>query len=303
MCVVGGNAFCRQPYEFTRPDQQIDTVIAAAVTPLDQNVERAECKQFPGLDFHLPLVACRRRTSERGRLGQIGRQHQRARNEQLAQGFNGIGCEQRITRSRHHDRVEHDIFRTMPLKPLRHRFDDPNLREHTDLHRTNAEIREHGVQLRGNEIGGHVVNATDAPCILRGKGCNNRGPVDTKCGKGLEVSLDTGPAARVRTGYREGDRRHDCLRRSSALLTTASSSSAALPGSDASDKAEITATPSAPAAMTSSALRALMPAIAHTGYFRLRARIACTIARKPATPIGAAVLSFDVVPYTPPTAI
>jgi len=43
------------------------------------------------------------------------------------------------------------------------------------------------------------------------------------------------------------------------------------------------------------ALPSLIPAMAQIGKSFARVRIACTIARKPATPIGGAVLSLEVV--------
>ena len=71
-------------------------------------------------------------------------------------------------------------------------------------------------------------------------------------------------------------------------------------GSAAMDKAEITATPSAPAAMVSAALLSSIPAMAPTGISGARLRIAAAIARKPSAPIGGSGLSFDMVSYTPP---
>ena len=66
--------------------------------------------------------------------------------------------------------------------------------------------------------------------------------------------------------------RHDRPRRASAPSTTPRKSCAAVPGSAASDSAEITATPSAPAAITSAALPAVMPAMAQIGNSGSRAR-------------------------------
>src|SRR5450830_103268 len=146
------------------------------------------------------------------------------------------------------------------------------------------------------------MNGGDAAGILRGQRRDYRGAIDAKRGEGLEIRLNAGAAARIRAGNGDGNRGHDRPRRASALSTTARRFCAAFPGSGASESAEITATPSAPAAITSAALLSLMPAMAQIGHFGSRARIACTIARKPARPIGVAVLSLEVVPYTPPIA-
>ena len=67
-------------------------------------------------------------------------------------------------------------------------------------------------------------------------------------------------------------------------------------GSAASDSAEITATPSAPAAITSAGVVGVDAGDgADRKARRSRARIASAIARRPSRPIGARGLSFDVV--------
>ena len=74
------------------------------------------------------------------------------------------------------------------------------------------------------------------------------------------------PPLEVRARDGEGDRRH-CLP-FKARSTTPRSSRAAAVGSGASDSAEITATPSAPAAITAAAFAASIPAMPHVGKFR-----------------------------------
>src|SRR6185312_14717039 len=102
--------------------------------------------------------------------------------------------------------------------------------------------------------------------VLRGERGNDAGAVDAERGEGLQVGLDAGAARGIRAGNGQRDGgRHPCPRRFNASSTAARSSRAAATGSAASDSAEITATPSAPAAITSPALAAVMPAMAHTG--------------------------------------
>src|SRR5664279_2045071 len=108
--------------------------------------------------------------------------------------------------------------------------------------------------------------------------------------------MNAGAAARIRAGYGDGNRGHGLPRRASAASTTARRLVAATVGSAAKDSAEITDTPSQPAAITSAALLSLMPAMAQIGNFASRPRIACTTARRPSMPIGALASSLEVVP-------
>src|SRR6185295_14204989 len=98
--------------------------------------------------------------------------------------------------------------------------------------------------------------------VLRRDRGEHRRPVYPQRRERLQVGLDAGAAAGIRARYGYGDRGH---RSASALSTTARSACAAACGSRCIDNAEITATPSAPAAMTGAALVTSMPAIAHTG--------------------------------------
>ena len=96
---------------------------------------------------------------------------------------------------------------------------------------------------------------------------------------------------------------HDAGRSASAASMTARSSRAAACGSGASDSAEITATPSAPAAIVAAALDASMPAMAQIGKLRRRGgETPRRSARDRPAPIGGLGLSFDVVANTPPIA-
>src|SRR5262245_23287998 len=145
------------------------------------------------------------------------------------------------------------------------RFDGRCLRQHAYLHGGDVEIREHRIDLRPGEIGRDIVNGAYALRVLRGQGGDDGGAVNSECSECLEIRLDASAAARVRTGNGDGDRGHGEPRRESTPSTTARKSCAAASGSGASERADITATPSAPAAITSAALSALMPAMAQMG--------------------------------------
>ena len=57
-----------------------------------------------------------------------------------------------------------------------------------------VEIGKHRVDLRGDELGRHLVDAADALGVLRGQRRDHGGAVDAERGKRLEVGLDAGAA-------------------------------------------------------------------------------------------------------------
>ena len=100
------------------------------------------------------------------------------------------------------------LLGSMALEAGGHRLDRGGLRQHADLHRIDVEIGEHRVDLRGDEIGRHVVDAGDALGVLRGQRRDHRGAIDAERGEGLQVGLDAGAAAGIRAGDGDGDRGH-----------------------------------------------------------------------------------------------
>jgi hypothetical protein len=77
--------------------------------------------------------------------------------------------------------------------------------QHADLHRADIEIGEHGIDLRRNEIGGHVMDGEHALGILRRERGDDAGAIDPERGKGFQIRLDAGAAARIRAGDGQGD--------------------------------------------------------------------------------------------------
>src|SRR5581483_435219 len=143
----------------------------------------------------------------------------------------------------------------------------------------------------------------NAARVLRGERGDRRGAIDAERGKGLQVGLDAGAAAGIRSGDGERDRHgHAAPRFCKALSTMARSLAAACPGSGAKDKAEITAMPSAPAAITSAALVSAIPAIAQMGNPGARPRTAAAMDFSPSRPMGGSGLSLETVAKTPPMA-
>ena len=82
--------------------------------------------------------------------------------------------------------------------------DDGGVRQHAGLDGVGADVGEHGVDLRGDELGRHGEPAGDFARVLRGDGGDGGCAVDAERGEGLEVGLDAGAAAGVAAGDREG---------------------------------------------------------------------------------------------------
>ncbi|MGY4452385.1 hypothetical protein ACVWZR_007045 [Bradyrhizobium sp. i1.3.1] len=119
-----------------------------------------------------------------------------------------------------HHGIEHDMARLPARQRLRDRIDAGGLRHHADLHRADLEIGKHGVDLRDDEFGGHRVDAGDAARILRRQRRDRGGAIDAERGKGLQVGLDAGAAARIGAGDGERHgRRHGAIFRVFETIT------------------------------------------------------------------------------------
>src|SRR5258707_8348746 len=228
------------------------------------------------------------------------RHAERARDEHALEDIDCIGGKKLVAGGCDHDRIDDNLALPPALKPCRNRFDDRALGYHSDLDRADGEIGENRIHLRGDEVRRHVVDGSYVFGVLRGERSDNRGAVDAERRERFQIGLDAGAAARIRAGDGQRNRRHPAPRCTSASSTTPRSCRAAARGSSLSESAEITATPSAPAAMTSPALRASIPAMAHSGNSGERLRNTPTMRLNPAGPIGGSGLSFEEVANTPP---
>jgi hypothetical protein len=93
-----------------------------------------------------------------------------------------------------------------PMGRSRDGFDDATLRYHSDLDCAHIEIGENSVYLCSDEFGGHIVDRANAFSVLCRERRGDRCSVDSERGKGLEIGLDPGTAARIRScnGDRDG---------------------------------------------------------------------------------------------------
>src|SRR5581483_9876685 len=203
--------------------------------------------------------------------------------------------------ARRQHRIKHDVLRLVTLQTGGDRAGNRDVAEHADFHRRDPEIGKHRIHLRADKFRRYVVNGRDALGVLRRQRGDHRGAVNVERGEALDISLDTGAASGIGTGDAEGDwHRHHPPRLASAASTTWRNAREAAAGSGASDSAEITATPAAPAAITGPALAASIPAMPQTGNCGARRCRASITRANPSGPIGALFCFFDSVTYTPP---
>ena len=104
---------------------------------------------------------------------------------------------------RDHHRVEHDVLRLVTAQRIGDRASDRRVRKHADLHRVDADVVEHGVELRGNEARVRRVNRGDAARVLRGQRRDHARAIGAERGEGLQIGLDAGAAAGIGTGDRQ----------------------------------------------------------------------------------------------------
>ena len=222
--------------------QQVDDLLAGAVAALDQH-RRSVLGQPPrqldarGFGPHARRLESRRprrRPPRRRRrrlrpdlapqalrLRQVRGDDGGERQQVLDQRRHRLVGEQRVAALRHHHRVE-DHRRTArrpgPVvgQPLGHGDDDRGVGEHADLHRVDAEVVEHRVDLRRHQLGRQRQHRGHRPRVLRRHRGQRAHPVGAVGGEGLEVRLDAGAAAGVRAGDGQQagrDGRRSALRR------------------------------------------------------------------------------------------
>ena len=83
-------------------------------------------------------------------------------------------------------------FGRQRVKPCGDGVDGRKLRHHADLDGADGKIAENRIDLRGDEIGRHRMDAGDAARVLRGQRGDHGGAIDAERGKALQVGLDAG---------------------------------------------------------------------------------------------------------------
>jgi hypothetical protein len=156
--------------------------------------------QRPRRLAHGRQIGRRRSTQQGGRLRQIRRQYGGQRQQFLAQTLHRRVGQQRGATLGHHHRVDHQHRRAPATQAVGDRSHHVGAAEHAELDGIDADVGEHGVDLRRHERRRQRFDGADAAGVLRRQAAQGRHAVNAQRGKGLQVGLDAGAAGRIGTG-------------------------------------------------------------------------------------------------------
>ena len=151
--------------------------IVVKMAALDQHGANAEFQQNLGLSPHFFLVTRLRHIEQRRCLGQIGRDHVRARN-QFAQMPHRVHVQQSRAGGSDHDRIEHDMARPIAIERRGDGIDRAGITEHANLYRADFEVAKDRIDLGGDEVCRHVMDAKHALGVLCGERRDDCRPID-----------------------------------------------------------------------------------------------------------------------------
>ena len=147
------------------------------------------------------------RPDELASLGEVRREHRRARDQALDKRPARRRVEQYRPTFGDHHRVQDDRRVGDEIERLLDRVDRGLVTQHADLDGVDADVGRERAHLRDDHVRRDRENRVDADGALGGYGRDRRHPVHTGAGEGLQVRLDAGAAAGVGAGDRE-----DCWR-------------------------------------------------------------------------------------------
>ena len=131
---------------------------------------------------------------------QVGRDQRGARKQLGHQRLHRGRLDQRGAGGRHHHRIEHHVRQRVAVDGLRHGLRDLGRVQHADLDRVHADVAGHGVDLRGQKIRRHGVDAGHAQRVLRRQRGERAHAVGAQRGKSFQISLNARATARIRAG-------------------------------------------------------------------------------------------------------
>jgi len=154
-----------------------------------------------------------------GGLPAIGRDEVGERQELPLEGAQPLVGQEGEPSGRSEDRIQHHVLRAVTPEPGGDRPNVGGAVEHSDLHGGRREVRENGIDLPADEARAERLDRHDPAGVLRGPGDDHRRSPDAVRREGQEVRLDSGAAARVGTGDRDG-RRPGLLHAGTAAMAT-----------------------------------------------------------------------------------
>ena len=188
---------------------------AHAVRAGDQKVRHCVAVQMPALHQHglgtqrqnvLARVhhvfdRAHGQARERFRLGQVGRDQGRTRQQPGLDGTNGIIVQKRMTALGDHHRIQNDrdVGRGFG-QGIGDGHNNLGPMQHADLDTVGAQVFHHRADLLGDEISRHGLDPRDAQGVLGGQRGDRGHGVAAQRRHGLDVGLNARAAAGIRTG-------------------------------------------------------------------------------------------------------
>ncbi len=184
--------------------QHVHHLLTLEMTTLHERCFRAERHERPAGPLHIvggadaPAHEHRRFIEVRG--DERGERQEPPHDESL-----GIAVEQAIARRRDHHGVEHVVGEPPPGNAVGHGLDDGSRAEHARFHRDRREVVGERLELAGDELDRDRLPRPNPDRVLGRHGGDHARAEHAELVERLQVGLDAGAAARVRSRDGEGD--------------------------------------------------------------------------------------------------
>src|SRR5699024_10887300 len=139
------------------------------VSTLQQNPSSTQFQQACCLVTHLGEASCLLLVEQIGRLGPVGGDQVRARQQDRTQSLGRRLRQAPITALGDHHRVHHHVRQLVPVDRLGDGLGDLGGGEHSDLDRVHARVGQERVELVRDELGGNTVHPGDTAGGLGGE--------------------------------------------------------------------------------------------------------------------------------------
>jgi len=206
---AANSGWCHQDVSQHRP---------AEVPSLDEGGAGAEPQQRCTGSFHRRAIVHHAAGQDRG-LVQVWGDQRGEREQILSHYLFGLGTEEPGPRGGHHDRIDHERSPAVFPDCARYQPDQRGLGQHAGLERGRRKILRQCGELFGDHVFGDALDGADLPGVLGGQSDDHRRPEDAELLEGLEIRLDAGATAGIRSGNGEGNLHRASTGMSSSLQT------------------------------------------------------------------------------------
>ena len=166
---------------------------------LGEHCIAALAQQAVGCGLHLVHCGNGCAALQQHQFVKIGCDQTGERKQLLDENGDGVRFNQPRAAGGDHDGVKNNGSRLPVPQSGRHHPHQIGRVQHADFHRINTYILKHRIDLRADHFGRQSVNGGNAQCILRRNGGDGAHAKTAQRGKGFEIGLNTGAAARIRT--------------------------------------------------------------------------------------------------------